>query len=93
MSLRSPKGVRQQLVGITEGAIGVGMDSRRPVTPEGRGTDQPVLDVLGDQPFRDDLLLSPGLDDRLARNGYLSEAKRLMAFGTVTVSVPRRSFF
>lgn len=46
---------------------------------QGRGTDQSVLDVLGDQPFRDDVLLSPGLDDRLARNGYLSEAEELMA--------------
>jgi arginine/lysine/ornithine decarboxylase len=31
---------------------------------QGRGTDDRVLEVLGQEPFRDDVLASGGLDDR-----------------------------
>jgi arginine decarboxylase len=46
---------------------------------QGRGTDPRVLAVLGDQPFRDDLLATNGVDDRRSRNAYLSRAEELMA--------------
>jgi arginine/lysine/ornithine decarboxylase len=41
--------------------------------------DGRVLDVLGHDPFRDDVLASGGLDDRKASNGYLKKAEALMA--------------
>jgi arginine/lysine/ornithine decarboxylase len=46
---------------------------------QGRGADPRVIEVLGDQPFRNDLLASNGLDDRRSTNGYLSRAEALMA--------------
>lgn len=46
---------------------------------QGRGADARVIEVLGDQPFRNDLLASNGLDDRRSSNGYLSCAEALMA--------------
>ncbi|MGH3640372.1 MAG: aminotransferase class I/II-fold pyridoxal phosphate-dependent enzyme, partial [Mycobacterium sp.] len=46
---------------------------------QGRGTDARVLDVLGLEPFRDDVLASGGLDDRRMSNGYLRRAEDLMA--------------
>lgn len=46
---------------------------------QGRGVDDRVLDVLGEQPFRDDLLASGGLDDRRMSNNYLKDAEALMA--------------
>jgi arginine decarboxylase len=46
---------------------------------QGRGADPRVLEVLGLDPFRADLLASAGLDDRSSSNGYLSHAERLMA--------------
>ncbi|HEV7419135.1 MAG TPA: ornithine decarboxylase [Mycobacterium sp.] len=46
---------------------------------QGRGTDDRVLDVLGHEPFRDDVLASGGLDDRRTSNGYLKRAEDLMA--------------
>ncbi|UMB69480.1 aminotransferase class I/II-fold pyridoxal phosphate-dependent enzyme [Mycobacterium paraterrae] len=46
---------------------------------QGRGTDPRLLDVLGRQPFRDDVLASGGLDDRRSTHGYLSRAEELMA--------------
>jgi arginine decarboxylase len=46
---------------------------------QGRGTDPRVLAVLGKDPFRDDVLASGGLDDRMSRGGYLSDAEDLMA--------------
>lgn len=46
---------------------------------QGRGADPRVIEVLGDQPFRNDLLASNGLDDRRSSNGYLSRAEALMA--------------
>ncbi|PRC53424.1 ornithine decarboxylase, partial [Mycobacterium sp. ITM-2017-0098] len=46
---------------------------------QGRGTDRRVLEVLGEQPFRADLLASGGLDDRRMSNNYLADAEALMA--------------
>jgi arginine decarboxylase len=46
---------------------------------QGRGTDERALAVLGKDPFRDDVVASGGLDDRLSRGGFLSEAEDLMA--------------
>ncbi len=46
---------------------------------QGRGADARVRDVLGDEPFRADVLASGGLDDRLSSAGYLSNAEKLMA--------------
>lgn len=46
---------------------------------QGRGVDPRVRAVLGADPFRSDVLMSPGLDDRLSRGGYLAEAEALMA--------------
>ncbi|MFE9581587.1 aminotransferase class I/II-fold pyridoxal phosphate-dependent enzyme [Nocardia sp. NPDC006044] len=46
---------------------------------QGRGTDKRVLEVLGADAFGSDVLMSAGLDDRLARGGYLREAEELMA--------------
>ncbi|WP_092808341.1 aminotransferase class I/II-fold pyridoxal phosphate-dependent enzyme [Rhodococcus globerulus] len=46
---------------------------------QGRGTDARVLDVLGREPFRSDVLASSGLDDRQSSNGYLAGAEQLMA--------------
>src|SRR3954465_13695326 len=46
---------------------------------QGRGTDERALAVLGKDPFRDDVVASGGLDDRMSRGGYLSQAEDLMA--------------
>jgi lysine decarboxylase len=46
---------------------------------QGRGTDERALAVLGKDPFRDDVLSSGGLDDRMSRGGFLSTAEDLMA--------------
>lgn len=46
---------------------------------QGRGADERTLAVLGREPFRDDVLASGGLDDRLSRHSYLSDAEDLMA--------------
>ena len=46
---------------------------------QGRGVDDRVLEVLGAQPFRDDVLASGGLDDRRMSNNYLKRAESLMA--------------
>jgi lysine decarboxylase len=46
---------------------------------QGRGVDDRVLDVLGSEPFRDDVLASGGLDDRRMSNNYLKDAEDLMA--------------
>jgi arginine decarboxylase len=46
---------------------------------QGRGADDRTLAVLGSEPFRDDVLASGGLDDRMSRNSYLSDAEDLMA--------------
>lgn len=58
-------------------------DDRCGFTPpghrQGRAVDARVREVLGEQPFADDLLASGGLDDRLSRNEYLLHAEQLMA--------------
>jgi len=46
---------------------------------QGRGTDPRVRQVLGIEPFRDDVLASSGLDDRSSSSGYLKHAEQLMA--------------
>src|SRR5215217_8163853 len=46
---------------------------------QGRGTDGRVLEVLGREPFRDDLLASGGLDDRHSSGQYLKTSEDLMA--------------
>ncbi|MGE2833751.1 aminotransferase class I/II-fold pyridoxal phosphate-dependent enzyme [Mycobacterium sp. SMC-4] len=46
---------------------------------QGRGADERALAILGKDPFRDDVLASGGLDDRMSRGGYLSDAEDLMA--------------
>jgi arginine/lysine/ornithine decarboxylase len=50
-----------------------------PAHRQGRGVDPAVLEVMGRDPFRDDLLASSGLDDRSSSNGYLANAETLMA--------------
>ena len=46
---------------------------------QGRGADTRVLAILGKDPFRDDVLASGGLDDRMSRGNYLKDAEDLMA--------------
>jgi arginine/lysine/ornithine decarboxylase len=46
---------------------------------QGRGVDPRVLEVMGADAFRDDLLASSGLDDRSSSGGYLKHAEQLMA--------------
>jgi arginine/lysine/ornithine decarboxylase len=46
---------------------------------QGRGVDDRVMGVLGDEPFLDDVLASGGLDDRRMSNRYLERAEDLMA--------------
>jgi|SRR5579884_58141 len=46
---------------------------------QGRGIDLRVREVMGLDPFRHDLLVSSGLDDRLSSGAYLQEAEELMA--------------
>ncbi|MCW2515438.1 MAG: hypothetical protein JWR11_4480 [Mycobacterium sp.] len=50
-----------------------------PAHRQGRGVDPRVLEILGREPFADDLLASNGLDDRRSRNRYLARAEELMA--------------
>jgi arginine/lysine/ornithine decarboxylase len=46
---------------------------------QGRGADPRVIETLGADVFRNDLLATAGLDDRSSSNGYLAEAQELMA--------------
>jgi arginine/lysine/ornithine decarboxylase len=46
---------------------------------QGRGVDPLVTEIMGSQPFRDDVLATAGLDDRSSSAGYLKEAEQLMA--------------
>ncbi len=46
---------------------------------QGRGADPRVRDVLGIEPFRGDVLVSAGLDDRSSSSGFLKDAEQLMA--------------
>jgi arginine decarboxylase len=46
---------------------------------QGRGADDRVLEVLGREPFRADVLASGGLDDWRSGGQYLEQAQELMA--------------
>ena len=46
---------------------------------QGVGTDDRVLAIMGKDPFRNDVLASGGLDDRLSRGQFLTRAEELMA--------------
>ena len=46
---------------------------------QGRGADPRVIEVVGADVFRSDLLASSGLDDRSSSGGYLADAQSLMA--------------
>jgi len=46
---------------------------------QGRGIDPRVREVMGVEPFRDELLVSAGLDDRSSSGGYLKQAEALVA--------------
>jgi arginine decarboxylase len=46
---------------------------------QGRGIDPRVREVMGLDPFRDDVLASSGLDDRSSSGAYLQRAEALMA--------------
>ena len=46
---------------------------------QGKGVDPRVIDVLGLDPFRSDLVASAGLDDRSSSGGVLETAQQLMA--------------
>lgn len=46
---------------------------------QGRGADPRVVEVLGADVFRNDLLATAGLDDRSSSNGFLEDAQQLMA--------------
>ncbi|MFF7213039.1 aminotransferase class I/II-fold pyridoxal phosphate-dependent enzyme [Streptomyces sp. NPDC008238] len=54
-----------------------------PFTPpghkQGRGTDERVLEALGESVFRCDILATSGLDDRTSSHGVLEKAQELMA--------------
>jgi lysine decarboxylase len=68
---------------ILDGLIDYRKNNRYGYTPpghrQGRGADDRVLEVLGHEPFHDDVLVSGGLDDRKTRNKYLTRAEDLMA--------------
>jgi len=46
---------------------------------QGRGIDPRVLEVVGSDVFKSDVIALNGLDDRLMRQGVLAEAQELMA--------------
>jgi len=50
-----------------------------PAHRQGRGVDPRVVEIMGLEPFRDDLLASSGLDDRSSSGKYLQQAEELMA--------------
>jgi arginine decarboxylase len=50
-----------------------------PAHRQGRGSDPRVREVMGLDPFRDDVLASAGLDDRSSSGAYLQQAEELMA--------------
>jgi arginine decarboxylase len=68
---------------ILDGLVEYRKNNRYGYTPpghrHGRGADDRVLAVLGHEPFRDDVLMSGGLDDRRTSNKYLKRAEELMA--------------
>jgi arginine/lysine/ornithine decarboxylase len=46
---------------------------------QGHGVDPRVLEIMGREPFRDDVLASAGLDDRSSSGQFLQSAEELMA--------------
>jgi arginine decarboxylase len=50
-----------------------------PAHRQGRGIDPRVREIMGLDPFRDDVLASAGLDDRTSSGKYLQQAEVLMA--------------
>ena len=52
---------------------------RRDIGRDAVRTNERTRAVLGNEPFRSDVLASAGLDDRLSGHGYLSRAEQLMA--------------
>jgi arginine decarboxylase len=50
-----------------------------PAHRQGRGIDPRVREVMGLDPFRDDVLASAGLDDRSSSGQYLQQSEELMA--------------
>jgi arginine decarboxylase len=50
-----------------------------PAHRQGRGVDPRVREIMGLDPFRDDLLVSSGLDDRTSSGKFLQQAEELMA--------------
>src|ERR1700712_3831619 len=50
-----------------------------PAHRQGRGVDKRLIEVLGLDPFRGDLVANGGLDDRKSSHGYLQSAQELMA--------------
>jgi arginine decarboxylase len=68
---------------ILDGLVAYRKANRYGYTPpghrQGRGVDDRVLAVLGQDPFHDDVLASGGLDDRRTSNKYLKRAEDLMA--------------
>ncbi|OMC48208.1 ornithine decarboxylase [Mycobacterium sp. IS-2888] len=46
---------------------------------QGAGVDERVLAVMGKDPFRNDVLATNGLDDRMSRGKFLARAEDLMA--------------
>jgi len=50
-----------------------------PAHRQARGIDPRVREIMGFDPFRDDLPASSGLDDRSSSGAYLQQAEELMA--------------
>lgn len=50
-----------------------------PAHRQGRGIDDRVREIMGVDPFRDDVLASSGLDDRSSSGAYLQQAEELVA--------------
>src|SRR3954471_19993056 len=76
-------GMNQDSAPILDALVDYHAHNRYGFTPpshrQGRGVDQRVLDVLGLDPFRNDLVATGGLDDRKSSHGYLESAQDLMA--------------
>jgi arginine/lysine/ornithine decarboxylase len=68
---------------ILDGLADYHQADRLGFTPPGhkqlRGVDPRVLDIVGPDVFRADVLATSGLDDRTTSHGYLQQAERLMA--------------
>src|SRR4051812_15040471 len=68
---------------IVEALIAYHAQNRYGFTPpghrQGRGIDKRLVDVMGLDPFRSDVLATGGLDDRKSSHGYLQSAQELMA--------------